>query len=106
MLPDLEKDYSTDSTVSALWREFDLLLSRARRVVVLGHSLHDTALVSALHGSGAWLAVTILPEDDPGNPELMRIAGLLPNATVIPYKFGPRPAGTERLQAWAKTPAP
>jgi hypothetical protein len=103
MLPDLEKDYNTDPTVSTLWREFDLLLSRARRVLVLGHSLHDSALVSALHGSGARLAVTILPEDDPGKPEHMRISRLLPNATVIPYRFGPEPAGTERLQAWVRT---
>jgi hypothetical protein len=103
MLPDLEKDYNTDPTVSTLWREFDLLLSRAQRVLVLGHSLHDSALVSALHRSGAPVAVTILPEDNPDKPELMRIAQLLPNANVISYRFGPQPEGTERLQAWVRT---
>lgn len=102
MLPDLEKDYDTDSTVSALWREFELLLSRAQRVLVLGHSLHDRALVSALRGSGARLAVTYLPED-PGNAEQIRIAEHLPSATTIPYRFGPQPEGTQRLRAWAAT---
>jgi SIR2-like domain len=100
MLPDLEKDYSADAVVSALWGEFRTLLSRAQRVLVLGHSLHDEALVLALQGSGARLAVTMMPEDDPDKPEETRIAGLLPGATIIPYRFGPQPQGTERLQAW------
>ncbi len=48
MLPDLEKDYAADPIIESLWRQFEDALRRARRVFILGHSLHDEALIEAL----------------------------------------------------------
>lgn len=48
MLPDLNKLYGDDQVISSLWSQFENALSRARHVFVLGHSLHDEALIQAL----------------------------------------------------------
>ena len=46
--PDPKKDPLNDATVASVWREFTLALKGATHVLVLGHSLHDPALVQAL----------------------------------------------------------
>ena len=48
MLPDPEKVYDKDDVINALWLEFTLVLRRAKRVFVLGHSLNDAFLLRAL----------------------------------------------------------
>lgn len=48
MLPSTSKSYKDNSTIQATWQEFHKALRRARLVVVLGHSLNDSALLSAL----------------------------------------------------------
>jgi hypothetical protein len=46
-LPDPEKDYRL-AVIDTIWAQFEAALDRARMVFVLGHSLHDAALVRAL----------------------------------------------------------
>jgi hypothetical protein len=69
MLPSLEKDYQQSTTIETIWIEFRRALQRAKRVLVLGHSLADVELVSALaedvhpyHRIG----FTELPGSEPG----------------------------------------
>jgi hypothetical protein len=99
MLPDLEKEYDTDPVISAVWQEFEAAVRRARRVFVLGHSLHDAALVRVLREAvepSDRLAVTVLasgtdPEQPDDSSDVMelteRIARELPGAAVVPLRF-------------------
>jgi hypothetical protein len=98
MLPDLEKDYATDPIISSLWTQFGEALARARRVLVLGHSLHDEALLTALAAKVTpqrRVAVTVLAsETDPTKPADAeaasagtRVRERLPEAQVIPLRF-------------------
>lgn len=48
MLPDPEKDYQSNATIRDTWIEFRNALSRAKKVMIVGHSLHDSVLVDAL----------------------------------------------------------
>jgi hypothetical protein len=48
MLPDIDKTYDGEPVIATLWEQFQLALRRTQRVFVLGHSLHDQALVRAL----------------------------------------------------------
>ncbi len=48
MLPDPDQVYDTDPVVFSLWSQFEDALRRARRVLVLGHSMNDRPLVEAL----------------------------------------------------------
>jgi hypothetical protein len=98
MLPDLQKDYATDPIISSLWSEFGQALARAKRVLVLGHSLHDDALLTALASNitpQRRVAVTVLAsETDPSQPANAEAASVrgrvlerLPEAQVIPLRF-------------------
>jgi hypothetical protein len=65
MLPDPDKVYDKDDVINTLWREFALALRRAKRVLVLGHSLNDAFLLRSLVDN-VWpyerIAVTGLPD--------------------------------------------
>ena len=97
MLPDLEKDYETDPGISAIWTEFGNALGRARRVLVLGHFLHDEAPLRSLadHAPRSTLAVTILASsENPSQPASEEAAAVharvlerLPGASVLPVRF-------------------
>jgi hypothetical protein len=98
MLPNPEKPYESDEIILSLWRQFEEVLGRARRVFVLGHSLHDARLVQALatHVKPiVRLAVTVFGHaHDPSkpfernDPVLQIVAERLPGAKVIPIRFG------------------
>jgi hypothetical protein len=66
MLPDLNKVYGEDLVISSLWSQFNDALSHAKRVLVLGHSLHDEALISALNANAApaRVMVSVLAHED------------------------------------------
>jgi hypothetical protein len=98
MLPNPDKPYESDEIIMSLWRQFEDVLRRARRIVVLGHSLQDERLVQALFANidtKTRLAVTAfaptqdlnrsLPDDD---PIVNIVRDRLPGATVIPIRFG------------------
>ena len=96
MLPDPAKDYDSDDVIQALWREFRLALSRARRVLVLGHSLNDPALVTALQAVVPQrLAVAVLAgvaeptaPDPSAAPVVELVHRELLGATIVPLRFG------------------
>lgn len=89
MLPDLEKSYDGDPTITSLWQEFAAALSRAKRVLVLGHSLHDAALLGALRENVelSRVAVTYLPQSSDAHELRERIASELPLALALPFRF-------------------
>ncbi len=97
MLPDPEKVYNTDSVISALWSQFEEALQRARRVLVLGHSLNDRALVEALQRNVTppeRVAVTVLADSDQPThladeaaPAFQILSSELPAAAIVPIRF-------------------
>jgi hypothetical protein len=111
MLPDPNKAYGSDPIINSLWLQFGEVLRRAKCVFVLGHSLHDDALVDALRENVDPLdriAVSVFSSDaDPDVPDdsaaeiLQTIQGRLGNAAVIPMRFGSSlEAGARGIQTY------
>jgi hypothetical protein len=96
MLPDPEKDPTHDAILGEMWVEFRLALQRARRILVLGHSLHDAPLTEALiePAQAGIVGITVLGNPETGEldgdaPQVAeRIDRELPGATSIPLRFG------------------
>jgi hypothetical protein len=114
MLPDPDKVYDKDDVINTLWREFALALRRAKRVLVLGHSLNDAFLLRSLVDN-VWpyerIAVTGLPDqlDREGlAPPGREVEDKVRNAfgggpSMVPLAFGseadrPVPA----IESWAE----
>ena len=98
MLPDPKKDYDSDPAIQALWPQFEAALARARRVFVLGHSLHDAALVAALrrHVQPARrLAVAVMPVSrggpDPGAEIIDLVNQEFSGARIVRVRFQQEP---------------
>lgn len=90
MLPDLEKDYAADPIIEALWRQCEEALRRARRVFILGHSLHDKALIEALTQNIDRLdrvAATFLDDEATREGAEAEVNEKLPGASAIPIVF-------------------
>lgn len=110
MWPDDEKGtatYQAAPVINELWRQFRVALSRARKVLVLGHSLNDKFLVEALQENVPVerLAVTIFapagtPPPTGPDPEGDRIKALLGEVTVVPMEFAVQESGAELLAQW------
>lgn len=113
MLPDPEKDYYRDDVISELWEQFHEALSRARRVLVLGHSLNDPQLVAALREyvvPPSRLGIGGLA--DPGRdneflgdaePFVAKVRRELPGAIAIPVIFqDPLLIRHKQLDAWLR----
>ena len=111
LYPDPEKDPTRDSLVRTLWDEFDTALDGATHVLVIGHSLHDPALVGRLADLPAFsrLAVGLFGYPGPAKNQLIvdeltkeRIQALLPTLPALtPIRFGPRPiAHLSKLESW------
>jgi hypothetical protein len=100
VLPDPQKSYAGDAAIASLWSQFEIALRRAKRVLVLGHSLNDTSLVDALRRNvpqGSRVAVTALPGD---NAMIARIPVDLPGATAIELPFKEAFIPPARLGLW------
>ena len=108
MLPDPDKDYGANAIINQLWVQFRLALARAKRVLVLGHSLHDPFLVRTLRAEVhpvSRLAVTTFgveaPSPHAGDMTVSQIADQdLPGAVKIPVRFGTSEDGGRELKAW------
>ena len=103
LYPDPDKDPTRDALVQVLWDEFDEALADATHVLVLGHSLHDPALVGKLKAaalvsnvaicqramytkSGAGWSGPIVDRE-----ESDRMLKLVPGVpSILPVHFGPR----------------
>jgi len=68
--PDPNKDPSSNAYVQAIWREFNDAVAGSSHILVLGHSLHDEAVVRELkrRGTGARFAVSHHDEAERENP--------------------------------------
>lgn len=86
LYPDPAKDPTNDATVSRLWTEFNTALEVADSILVIGHSLHDPALVRKLRdiSESKPIAISYFEGDDPG-----RIVGEVPGAVPVEMNFGP-----------------
>ena len=112
MLPSPKKLYEGDDVIESIWNTFEEALARARRVLVLGHSLNDDQIVSAItdNADPATVGVTVYAHQfDPEQPERNDdpIIGIqkdrLPEATLIPIRFGEEGAvNPVVLDRWAE----
>lgn len=105
LYPDPEKDPTSDAHVAALWEEFRIALGLATHVLVVGHSLHDPALVKELRAAKVErMAVTYFAGGgDAEEAQRARIEQELPSAIPIAMEFGPvvktQPGGIEAFTA-------
>lgn len=109
MLPDPNKTYSGDDVLTLLWSQFQTALRRAKRVLVIGHSLQDRLIVEALRDNirhPRSLAVCFLSNDG-RNPDQSAVAFFelcrttFPQAAMIPMQFGGNPEiAREELASW------
>jgi hypothetical protein len=86
LYPDPDKDPTSSAYVSLLWTEFRAAMDQADVVLVIGHSLHDRALVDELkrvRGKKP-LGVTYFADE-----EDERISALIGDAIPIQMDFGP-----------------
>ena len=92
-------------------QQFAEALARAKRVLVLGHSLNDSFLLRALIQNVQpfdRIAITVLEDeqdqDQPhqsAGPVLAKISQDLVNAAIVPIRFGSSPdAGIKGLRTW------
>ena len=114
MLPNPKKAYDADGVVASLWAQFENALGRAKRVLVLGHSLNDDALTGALTRNvpSNRLAVSVLARPGPApypqqlneNDPVRNIATQrLSGAVIVPLRFGDPTLGpSEQLIQWAQ----
>jgi hypothetical protein len=96
--PDPQKSYDSNAVIAALWSHFDDALWRARRVLVLGHSLNDELLVRRLAERVQplqLLGICVLGQR--GNPDSIdpsaqpladKVRDRLVGASIIPIRFG------------------
>jgi hypothetical protein len=114
MLPDLEKSYANVEVITPVWAEFAQAVRRARRVFVLGHSLHDRTLLQTLRDNvdrPDRIAVTYLSDErerrEPAGEEAAevrnRIGVELEGAHRIPMRFAPDvDLASQDLVRWAE----
>lgn len=95
LLPDPKKDYSLFAFTETMWHQFHQVIGQASKILVLGHSLNDHALVQALKEARIPTAVGISIWPDPDyarrQRDLQRLQGLMPSAHILPIDFGPTP---------------
>lgn len=84
LYPDPDKDPTSDATVSQLWIEFDAAVDVAETILVIGHSLHDPALVRALNRLNGKKPIVVSYVD--GDPE--DIVRSIPRSTPVELRFG------------------
>lgn len=85
LYPDDRKDV-VGSATSAIWEEFRNAANLADRILVLGHSLHDSALVETLNSSPAALGVCFHSQSKT-SAAVKRIDSLIPGAIPIGIDF-------------------
>lgn len=92
LYPGPDKDIAQTETVE-LWNEFKRALAEATHVFILGHSLNDAHLVSAVRASKARVAVAYRSseDDEVSQKKYDRILRLIPGADPIACEFGEEP---------------
>lgn len=95
LYPDPNKDPTNDAKVSQLWTEFDHATEAADRIFVIGHSLHDPALVEALNRVSETKDVVVTYVEPDGDET---IASKVPAALAVELEFGPKIKGKWPLE--------
>lgn len=90
LFPDREKDPTSHTIVKDLWAEFDVAVSVADAIIVIGHSLHDPALVRALCNVPKKTPV-LISHVESGDAE--RITDEVRTAVPVQLEFGPEIKG-------------
>jgi hypothetical protein len=86
LYPDPEKDPTNDAVVSELWAEFEKTVDLVDSILVVGHSLHDPALVRSLRAIAPSKPVTVSVL----HPEERKAAQTkIPGAIAVQMEFGP-----------------
>ena len=93
LYPDPDKDPINEALVSGLWAEFRDALAWAERILVLGHSLNDPALVKAL-GPITTKTPTVVGWHTSGDKETCEAK--LPFAHPVKLDFGPKEIKADR----------
>jgi hypothetical protein len=102
MLPDPDKDYGSNPIIVSLWSEFQTALRRAKRILVLGHSLNDQALVAALRDNvDRQERIAIAVYDSGSGEPVDPLPASLESAVTIPLRFA-RDMGsiTAKVNEW------
>jgi hypothetical protein len=109
MLPDPNKVYE-DPVIASLWSQFVAALDRAKRVVVLGHSLNDALLVDAIaeRVPDKQIALCLLGKpDEPSvieegaaSPLIELARRRFPSAALIPLRFGEADLAAPTVHDW------
>jgi hypothetical protein len=87
LYPDPDKDPTSDALVHQLWDQFTRAVEIADLILVIGHSLHDPALVQALRSAmAADTRVVVSYLEDEGGEQIDR---QLPDARIVQMQFGP-----------------
>jgi hypothetical protein len=60
LLPDPDKDYSDQRVLSDMWTEMTNVIAEAKKILIVGHSLHDKALADSLRSATATRTVAYL----------------------------------------------
>lgn len=97
LYPDPDKDPTSTAVVAELWTEFPAALAWADHVLVLGHSLHDPALIRALvevarakKATDSLFKVAVsYYGDDVDEASVNQITAALPFAIPMYVDFGP-----------------
>jgi len=112
MLPDPEKDYQSNGTIRDSWTEFRDALRRAKKVLIVGHSLNDKVIVDSLNElvePVTRVGVAVQGQQGDQNPsragaELVRRIPELFGATLVtfPLIFGDklRSDVTQQIEGW------
>lgn len=100
LYPDPEKDPTSNAHVQELWDEFERAVEVADLILVIGHSLHDPALVDALGAAGAAGTPVIVSYLD--DKDESRIDELLFDALVVQMRFGPKIASSTPIASLIK----
>jgi len=92
LLPDPQKKPALVPAVRDLWEQFEVALSQATHVLLVGHSLHDPVLIDQVQRHGRRTAVGVYaPPGGPPDPteQWSRMQAQLPSSTLVPMRFGP-----------------
>jgi hypothetical protein len=99
LYPDPEKDPTSDALVNQLWEEFRQAVDGADFILVIGHSLHDPALVRELERVQGSAPVIVGFHSDGGGEA---ISEKLPLAQGTRMSFGPIPVSDPPIGALIK----
>ena len=89
MLPEPKKDYDSDPFIRTIWEQFREAVRAARRVLIIGHSLNDDALIEDIRANidPQWVGVTTAPDAPDANAVRETIGDKLPGAHDIRMMF-------------------